>query len=91
NLNNSNLKNLISIISIDLDGLKKINDKFGHQTGDLYIKQASKIIQDVINKKYIVYRIGGDEYIIILKNLSHKEINSIINNINLKIIEENST
>ncbi len=91
NLNNSNLKNLISIISIDLDGLKKINDKFGHQTGDLYIKQASKIIQDVINKKYIVYRIGGDEYIIILKNLSHKEINSIINNINLKIVEENST
>ncbi|MDX5681321.1 diguanylate cyclase, partial [Clostridioides difficile] len=44
NLNNSNLKNLISIISIDLDGLKKINDKFGHQAGDLYIKQASKII-----------------------------------------------
>lgn len=91
NLNNSNLKNLISIISIDLDGLKKINDKFGHQTGDLYIKQASKIIQYVINKKYIVYRIGGDEYIIILKNLSHKEINNIINNINLKIVEENST
>ncbi|MCQ7020456.1 GGDEF domain-containing protein, partial [Clostridioides difficile] len=56
NLNNSNLKNLISIISIDLDGLKKSNDKFGHQTGDLYIKPACKIIQDVINKKYIMCR-----------------------------------
>ncbi|WP_227821801.1 GGDEF domain-containing protein [Clostridioides sp. ZZV14-6345] len=79
----------MSIISIDLDGLKKINDKFGHQTGDLYIKQASKIIQSVINKKYIVYRIGGDEYIIILKNSSHKEINSIIDNIKRKINKSN--
>lgn len=38
NLNNLNLKNLIFIILIDLDGLKKINDKFGYQIGDLYIK-----------------------------------------------------
>lgn len=91
NLNNSNLKNLISIISIDLDGLKKINDKFGHQTGDLYIKHASKIIRNVIDTKHVVYRVGGDEYLIILKNLSSEEIDSIINNINLKIIEENST
>ncbi len=91
NLNNLSIKKLISIISIDLDGLKKINDKFGHQTGDLYIKHASKIIRDVIAKKHVVYRVGGDEYIVILKNSSHEEINTIINNINLKIIEENST
>lgn len=91
NLNNSNLKAPISIMSIDLDGLKKINDKFGHQTGDLYIKNASKIIKDVINKQHVVYRVGGDEYIIIFKNSYPKEIDSIVDRINLKIIEENST
>ncbi|MGO0882273.1 GGDEF domain-containing protein [Clostridioides difficile] len=91
NLNNSNLKAPISIMSIDLDGLKKINDKFGHQTGDLYIKNASKIIKEVINKQHIVYRVGGDEYIIIFKNSYPEEIDSIIDRINLKIIEENST
>ncbi len=58
--------NPISIIICDVDGLKLINDTFGHQRGDLLLKQAAKVLQTVFPKQAKIYRIGGDEFVIIL-------------------------
>ena len=55
------------IISMDLNDLKKINDTKGHQAGDRYIINASNIIREVFEKDGKCYRIGGDEFSVIIR------------------------
>lgn len=66
------------IISIDLNGLKLVNDKFGHPTGDKYIKDFAKVISTTFGENDFCARIGGDEFIAIIKNSSTKDIPSMI-------------
>ena len=56
----------ISIIIADLDDLKDVNDNYGHDKGDKYIKIASQILEDSIRSEDIAARIGGDEFALIL-------------------------
>lgn len=62
----------LSIISIDLDGLKIINDTCGHEAGDVALKKAADIISSVFRKTDVVARIGGDEFCIILPDTSYE-------------------
>lgn len=62
----------IGIISADCDGLKNINDTYGHMAGDEYIRSAVKLFQNVLPKESIIFRMGGDEFIIILPSTSRK-------------------
>jgi len=55
------------VVVFDLNGLKAINDNFGHDTGDEYIKKASTLICKIY-KHSPVFRIGGDEFVAILEN-----------------------
>lgn len=55
------------VVICDLDGMKKINDRYGHLQGDKYITSTTKIIVDVVGSKGYVGRIGGDEFAIILE------------------------
>ncbi len=54
-----------TIIFIDLDYLKKVNDTYGHNNGDVYIRYFSYITSNVMDSKAKLYRYGGDEFIII--------------------------
>ena len=56
-----------AVIVCDVNGLKYVNDTFGHKAGDEYIKSASKMICDNF-KHSPVYRIGGDEFVVIAKD-----------------------
>lgn len=55
----------ISIVMIDVNGLKCINDKYGHSEGDIYLKGVCGVICENF-KHSPVYRIGGDEFVVIL-------------------------
>lgn len=70
------------IIMIDIDNFKFINDNFGHVSGDEAIKNISKSIVNIIGDKGIVGRYGGDEFIIILEDVSIEEGKEITNKIN---------
>ncbi len=52
---------------IDIDGLKKVNDEYGHVEGDFYIKNVSLIIEEIFNSDEIS-RYGGDEFLIVGKS-----------------------
>ena len=58
--------NPVSVISCDIDGLKIINDHFGHQHGDEMIVTVSRVLQEAVRSDDIVARIGGDEFAIIM-------------------------
>lgn len=66
------------VIICDLDGMKKINDKYGHIQGDKYIASTAKIMVDAIGKKGYVGRIGGDEFVIILEYQDIEQIEQAI-------------
>lgn len=56
-----------SIISLDLNNLKSVNDNLGHQAGDRYIISAATIINDIFGHEGTCYRIGGDEFSVIIQ------------------------
>ena len=55
-----------SLILIDLDNFKRINDEHGHQTGDKVLKRVSQIIKNTLRKDDIICRWGGEEILIVL-------------------------
>ena len=66
----------ISVISADCDGLKHINDTYGHLVGDEYIRMASLLFRMVLPEKGAAFRTGGDEFIILLPSTSEEETHS---------------
>ena len=60
-----------AIAMVDLNNLKTINDNYGHANGNCYITGASQIICNVFRHSP-VYRIGGDEFVVLLKNSDYK-------------------
>ena len=74
------LKYPYSIIFADLNGLKQVNDEQGHAVGDELLKSASAILQNVF-ADYEIYRVGGDEFMIIAEGLDKKELNEKIDNL----------
>lgn len=54
-----------AILLIDLDGFKRINDTFGHDIGDLLIQEAGSRINQFAGKQRKVYRLGGDEFLVL--------------------------
>jgi diguanylate cyclase (GGDEF)-like protein len=62
-----------ALIYLDVNDLKKINDKFGHQSGDLYLQNFANILLEAFQDDYC-YRIGGDEFIVICENFNKEKI-----------------
>lgn len=75
------------IIVFDLNGLKYVNDTYGHETGDQYLKDACKLICEQF-KHSAVFRIGGDEFVALIEGSDYQNIDSLLNDFN-KQIEEN--
>jgi len=64
------LKKKMSLLYLDLDNLKVINDELGHKTGDEALWDAAGIIKNSVRKSDIIARIGGDEFAVLLTDLS---------------------
>ena len=68
----------IGVVYFDLNGLKSINDKYGHEKGDELIIKFSKSIKKIIDEDISGYRIGGDEFVILVDNASDERMKAII-------------
>ena len=57
-------KTRLAVIFIDLDRFKRVNDQYGHQTGDLFLKEVARRILTCLRESDTVGRIGGDEFVV---------------------------
>jgi len=71
----------LSVIMGDINGLKLINDAFGHSEGDKLLVEVSKILMSCVRPEDIIARIGGDEFCVLLPQTDDQVANSIVNKI----------
>jgi len=59
----------IAVMMLDLDKFKNINDRFGHEAGDILLKAVAGRLQDALRKSDTIARMGGDEFMIIVPEM----------------------
>lgn len=72
----------VAVLFIDLDGFKRINDTFGHDSGDYFLQQTAQRIRQTIRSNDTIARISGDEFLVILGDVSEVQL---ISNVAFKI------
>ncbi len=75
----------IGLIMCDLDYFKQVNDTYGHSAGDLVLKETSKTIRQSIRESDIVIRFGGEEFLVVLLDISNGESMTVAEKIRLNI------
>ncbi len=72
----------LSVIAIiDLDHFKKVNDEYGHNVGDEVLKLLGQCFKDRLRKSDQIYRFGGEEFIVLLKDIDIKEAKTLLEKI----------
>lgn len=66
-------KQSLALILIDIDGFKDVNDAHSHEAGDAILKQISHLLQNYVPPKHKIFRNGGEEFSIVIKNYSLDE------------------
>ncbi|MFW5687119.1 MAG: HD domain-containing phosphohydrolase [Halanaerobium sp.] len=87
-----NKESPICILMLDLNGLKLINDSYGHRIGDKLLIRTADVLKNIFRKKDIIARWGGDEFVILLTKTEETKIESLIKrikNLDQKVVIEN--
>lgn len=72
---------LTAVISMDVNDLKMLNDKYGHLEGDKALIMVTEVVKKCIAKKASLYRTGGDEFMMLCYRLTEKEVQDLIEKI----------
>lgn len=75
------------LLSLDLNGLKEVNDNSGHPAGDRLLKSFAETLSDVFSEKGMCCRIGGDEFLVLLKDIPSDELDHMLKILDLRLKE----
>ncbi len=85
-LSDSNARNtLLSLILMDLDFFKSINDRFGHLEGDVVLAACGQLLQKELPRTATAGRIGGEEFAILLPNMSIAQAHEVAEQLRIKL------
>jgi len=73
----------IALLTLDIDFFKKINDSYGHAIGDIALKNIKTVLDETLNPEDLVSRFGGEEFCILVENLSLEETKELSEKIRL--------
>ncbi|MEA3316010.1 MAG: sensor domain-containing diguanylate cyclase [Campylobacterota bacterium] len=82
-------KNFLSMIVVDIDHFKSVNDNYGHNVGDDVLKEVANLISNNIKRLDIFARWGGEEFVVLLPNNNIKEAGKLAEKLRI-LIEEDS-
>ncbi|MGC9771743.1 PAS domain S-box-containing protein/diguanylate cyclase (GGDEF) domain-containing protein [Fervidobacterium changbaicum] len=71
----------MAMLIFDINGLKLVNDSLGRDGGDRLLKTFAEILKTSVGKENLLFRIGGDEFLILLKNADKPTVENVIRNI----------
>jgi diguanylate cyclase (GGDEF)-like protein len=74
-----------SVIALDIDHFKNVNDTFGHDVGDMVIKQIAILMQSLSRENDILCRVGGEEFIMLLPNTSTDAAAKVAERLRVKV------
>jgi diguanylate cyclase (GGDEF)-like protein/PAS domain S-box-containing protein len=74
----------ISAIFCDLNKFKTVNDTYGHNAGDRVLVSFATALSDTLGSNLVPYRYAGDEFVVIAKNLTEKELRETVNELRIK-------
>ncbi len=77
----------LTVMMLDLDDFKQVNDQYGHETGDAVLKESARIFQEGIRKSDMLCRYGGEEFCILLPQTDLQTARSIADRILIQIRE----
>lgn len=77
----------LSVILLDLDLFKDINDNYGHEVGDQVLREMAQLLQKTLSQDDILSRYGGEEFLIILPNKAHSESLAVANKLRRNIAQ----
>ncbi|HHT11488.1 MAG TPA: diguanylate cyclase [Candidatus Atribacteria bacterium] len=80
----------IGILLADVNGLKLVNDAFGHQAGDLLLKRVADILRLTCRKEDLIARWGGDEFIVLLANINIENLKELEKRIQEACLKDNN-
>ncbi len=63
----------LAVLYVDLDGFKAVNDRFGHETGDLLLSVIGERLRDTVRAEDVAARIGGDEFVVLVDTQATSE------------------
>lgn len=78
----------LAAIFWDVNNLKYVNDKYGHAAGDVLIQTLSSVLYELSTDRRKVYRVGGDEFVMIIENPVETEIESMIETVKADLMEK---
>ena len=81
----------ISVVFIDVDGLKQINDGLGHEYGDDLLVTITEVIKEEIRDDDLLFRLGGDEFLLVLERIGTKGSKHVMLRIQAHLSDINAT
>ena len=80
----------VCCIILDVNGLKQVNDTLGHRYGDELIRRSAQVIQHSFSSIGHCYRVGGDEFAVICKNVNETEVKNAVSEMENRIAAANA-
>ena len=78
-------KHDLGIVMLDIDHFKRVNDTYGHDVGDIVLKELANLLLKDLREEDIIARVGGEEFILVLNNSNLENSLKKVENLRLKI------